>query len=76
MKYAAACAGAFVIAKNLSHPWHKAVPAVVDQIVARHALCGGAWIVRGQVGKRTGTGERRRLRPPANDAELFIPSAN
>lgn len=73
MKFAAACPGAFVIAKNLSRPWHKAVPLVVDDIVRKHGLAGGIWIVRGQVGKRTGKGELRRRQIPHNDREFSTP---
>lgn len=68
MTYAAA-AQAFVIARHTARPWQKLATLVVDDIVARHRLAGGIWIVRGQVGKRTGTGELRRRPSAGNDNE-------
>lgn len=59
MKHPAA-AQAFVIARHTVRPWAELVPLVVDDVVARHRLSGGIWLVRGQVGKRTGCGELRR----------------
>lgn len=66
MKHPAA-AQAFVIARHTARPWAELVPLVVDDIVARHTLAGGVWIVRGQVGKRIGCGELRRRHAPHND---------
>ena len=65
MKYAIG-GETFLIARHETMPWHALARPVAEDIIARHHLAGGAWIVHGPIGRRLARGELRR-RPRADN---------
>lgn len=66
MKSAAAF-DCFIFARDDRFRWHEFAGIVADDTIRRNGLAGGAWIIKGNQGRRIGSSSRRRAPRHHND---------